>query len=159
MCQPMPTRFYTRGDHDSEADRFTPRLNKTRNFEKLVKSYFRRTRPESEGKSLYKTTDTGKLIASVLKNFILPTTPCLKQWAAFTTLVPVKSYVHLSLKKISNLAERRGNLMHLEQAKYKRKHSVSLHYGSGNSIKQTILLNNISENNSLTGVHLQLGNY
>ena len=45
-----------------------------------------------------------KLTASVLMNFVLFATLCLKQWVASTTFVPVKSCAHLSLNKISNEA-------------------------------------------------------
>ena len=43
MCQPMPTRPYTRWDLDSGTSRFTPRQNKTGSFENKVMSYFQRT--------------------------------------------------------------------------------------------------------------------
>ena len=46
ICQPMPTGLYTRWYLDSETKRFTPRQNKTRNFENTVLSFFWRTRPE-----------------------------------------------------------------------------------------------------------------
>ena len=40
MCQPMPTGQYTRWEYDTESNRFTPQQNKSRNFEKMVMSYF-----------------------------------------------------------------------------------------------------------------------
>ena len=55
MCQPMPTSLYTRWDLDSETSRFTPRQNKTRSFENMVKSYFQRTRRECEIESFFTT--------------------------------------------------------------------------------------------------------
>ena len=55
MCQPIPTGLYTRWDFDSETSRFTPRLNKTRSFEKMVMSYFQRTRPQCEIESFLTT--------------------------------------------------------------------------------------------------------
>ena len=51
----MPTGLYTRWDIDSENGRFTPRQNKTRSFENMVKFYFQRTRRESEIESSYTT--------------------------------------------------------------------------------------------------------
>ena len=55
MCQPMPTGLYTRWDIDSETSRFTPRQNKTRCFEKMVMTYFQRTRPDCKIESFYTT--------------------------------------------------------------------------------------------------------
>ena len=55
MCQPKPTGFYTRCDLNSETRRFIPRQNKTRSSEKMVMSYFQRTRPESEIESFFTT--------------------------------------------------------------------------------------------------------
>ena len=48
-----------------------------------------------------------KLIVSVLMGFVLIATLCLKPWVAFTTSVPVKTCVLLSLKKIFNVVARR----------------------------------------------------
>ena len=46
MCQHMPTGLYTRYEYDSDSQRFKPRQNKTRSFEKLVMSSFQRIRTE-----------------------------------------------------------------------------------------------------------------
>ena len=45
-----------------------------------------------------------KMIASVLIGFVLIAILCLEQSVAFITFVPVKSCVHLSLKKLPNVA-------------------------------------------------------
>ena len=55
MCQPIPTGLYTHWDLDSETRRFTPRQNKTRSCEKMVTSYFQRTRPDCKIESFYTT--------------------------------------------------------------------------------------------------------
>ena len=55
MCQPMPTGLYTRWDFHSETSRFKLRQNETRSFEKMVMSYFQRTRPECEIESFLTT--------------------------------------------------------------------------------------------------------
>ena len=55
VSQPMPPGLYTRWDFDSETSRFTPRQNKTRSFENMVKSYFQGTRPECENESFFTT--------------------------------------------------------------------------------------------------------
>ena len=59
ICQPMPTGLFTRWDLDSETARFTSRQNKTRSFEYMVISYFKRTRSEYEIESFF-TTDRQK---------------------------------------------------------------------------------------------------
>ena len=46
MCQPMPTRLCTRLEKDTEPNRFKPQLNKSRNFENMVMSFFQRQRPD-----------------------------------------------------------------------------------------------------------------
>ena len=53
MCQPEPTGLYMRWDFDSETGRFTLRKNKTRNFEKMVMTYFQRTRPDCKIEGFY----------------------------------------------------------------------------------------------------------
>ena len=55
MCQPMLTGLYTRWDLNSETSRFTPRQNKTRSFEKMVRSYLQRTRTDCKIESFYTT--------------------------------------------------------------------------------------------------------
>ena len=55
MCQPMHTGLHTRCDLDSETSRFTPRQNKTRSFEKMVMTYFQRTRPDCKIESFCTT--------------------------------------------------------------------------------------------------------
>ena len=46
ICQPLPTGLCTRWNYDTESQKFMPRQNKTRSFEKMVLSYFQRTLPE-----------------------------------------------------------------------------------------------------------------
>ena len=40
MCQPMPTRLYTRWEYNTESNTFKPQQNISRNFEKMVMSCF-----------------------------------------------------------------------------------------------------------------------
>ena len=61
MCQPMPTGLYTRWEYDAESNRFKPLQNKSRNFENMVMSYFRRQRPDCKIEIFY-TTGTQKKI-------------------------------------------------------------------------------------------------
>ena len=55
--------------------------------------------------------DRRKLTASVLMSFVLIAILCLKQCVAFMIFVPVKSCIHLSLKKTSNVAVGNENSM------------------------------------------------
>ena len=106
--------------------------------------------------------DRRKMTASVLMGFVPIATVCLKPWVAFTTSLPVKSCVLLSLKKIFIVVARRESLMHWDDTIYKRKVTRLLKCGSaifGGCTKQPILLKNISRNTFLTGVHLQLSNF
>ena len=101
--------------------------------------------------------DRKKSTASMLMGFVLIATLCLKPWVAFTTSVPVKSCVALSLKRIFNVVARRESSMHWDDLIYKREVTRLMKCGSAMvETKQPILLNNISENTFLTGVHLQL---
>ena len=89
-------------------------------------------------------------------------TLCFKLWVASTTFVPVKKCVHLSLRRVSNVAVNRKSSMRWDDTIYKKKASRLLKFGSANGgdcTKQPTLLNNISENTFLTGVHLQLNNF
>ena len=63
-------------------------------------------------KASLKQADRRKLTALVLMGFVLIAALCLKPWVAFTTFVPAKKYVHLSLKRISNAVARRESSMH-----------------------------------------------
>ena len=59
-------------------------------------------------KASLQQADKKKLTASVLMGFFLIVTLCLKPWVAFTTSLPVKSCVFLSLKRIFNVVARRA---------------------------------------------------
>ena len=61
MCQPMPTRLYTRWEYNTQSNRFKPQQNKSRNFENMGMSYFQRQRPDCKVESIY-TTGTPKKI-------------------------------------------------------------------------------------------------
>ena len=97
--------------------------------------------------------DRRKLTASVLMDFVLNATLCLKQWLAFTTFLPVKSSAHLSLKKISNVAVGKENSMIWDEDVYRRKLLLSLKGGNGSDgdfARQPLMLNYVSERFSLT---------
>ena len=111
MCQAMPTGLYTRWDIDTETSGFTPRQNKTRNFERWSCLIFNVQDLIVKFRASTLQADRRKLTASVLMGFVLSAILCLKQWVALTTFVPVKSSSHLSLKKISNVEVEKENLM------------------------------------------------
>ena len=106
--------------------------------------------------------DRQKMTASVLMGFVIIATLYLKPWVASTFSVLAKSCVLLSLKKIFNVVARRESSMHWDDTIYKRKATRFVKCGSANGgdcRKQPILLNDISKNTFLTGVHLQLSNF
>ena len=45
MCQDMPTELYTRWEFDTDMQKFKARHNETRNFEKLVMSFYQESTP------------------------------------------------------------------------------------------------------------------
>ena len=100
--------------------------------------------------------DRRKMLVSVLMDFILIAALCSKQWDAFTNFVPVKWYVHLSLKEISNAAVERECAMHSDEVIYKRNGSMSLKMSvnSRDYTRQAFLSKNISQKNFLTDVEL-----
>ena len=53
ICQPMPTGLYTRWEYDTESNRFKPQQNKSRTFENMVVSFFRRQKPDCNIESFY----------------------------------------------------------------------------------------------------------
>ena len=61
MCQPMPTRLFTRWNYDTESQKLIARQNRTRSFENMVLSYFQQTRPESNIKSNFTTVGQKKV--------------------------------------------------------------------------------------------------
>ena len=92
--------------------------------------------------------DKIKLTASVLMGFVFIAILCLKQRVTLTTFFLVKSSSYLSLKKISNAAERKENLMKLDKAINRRKFSPSLNCGNasgGDLTRQSPVLNYIPE--------------
>ena len=64
MCQPLPTGLYTRWEYETESNRFTPRQNKSRNFENMLMSNFQRKRPDCKNESFYTTGNQKKLTVS-----------------------------------------------------------------------------------------------
>ena len=145
LCQLMPTSPFTRWDIDSETSRFTPRQNKTRSFQNLVMSYFQRTRPECEIES-FSTTDRQKKIDCFSVdgfcshcNNVFEVRGCFYHFCPCQELRPslTEEDIQRGSKKLLKCGSAKG----------------------GDYTKQPILLNNISENTFLTGVHLQLSNF
>ena len=143
-------------------------------IQKRVDSHLNKTRPAAlkiwstnktrmwDWKLLYNRQTEENWLLQCWWVFVLIETLCLKPWVAFTTSVAANSCVPLSLKRIFNVVARRESSMHWDDTIYKRKALRFLRCGSANGgdcTKQPILLNNISENTFVTGVHLQLNNF
>ena len=153
MCQPLPTGLYTHWDFDKTRPAAVKKWSCPISNEQDQNVKLKASLPQA---------DRRKLTASLLMGVVLIATLRLKAWVAFSTSVPVKSFVLLSLKKIFNVAAKRESSMHWDDTIYKRMVSRLLKCGSANGgdcTKQPILLNNISENTLPKGVHLQLSNF
>ena len=87
QCRPVFIRVQ---NFDSETGRFTPWQNKTRSFEKLVMSYFQRTRPECKNENFFTTGRQKKNDCFSVDGFVLTATLCFRPWISFITSVPVK---------------------------------------------------------------------
>ena len=53
MCQDMPTGLYTRWEFDTDMQKFKARHNRTRNFENMIMSYYKESRPEYKIESFF----------------------------------------------------------------------------------------------------------
>ena len=162
MCQPIPTGLYTHWGFDSETSRFTPRQKRPATLKTWSCLISNEQDQNVKLKASLQQADRRKMTASVLMGFVLIATLCLKPWVAFTTSAPVKRCVLFSLKRIFTVVARRESSMHRDDTINKKKVSRFFKCGSANSgdcTKHPILLNNISENNFLTDVHLQLNNF
>ena len=65
MCQPMPTGLFTRWEYDSGTKRLTVSQNQSGSFEKMVQSYFQRSRPDCKVESIVTTGRQKKFDCSV----------------------------------------------------------------------------------------------
>ena len=162
MCQPMPTGLHTRWDFDSETSRFITRQNKTRSFEKMVMSYFQRTRPEGKIESFFTTGTQKKIDCFSVDGFCSHCNTVFEAMGCFCHFCPCQE-LRLSLtEEYIQRGSKKESSMHWGDTIYKRKSTRLLNYGSANGgdcTKQPIPLNNISENTFLTGVHLQRSNF
>ena len=112
MCQPMPTGLFSRWDLDSETTRFTPRQKRPAALRIWSCLISNEEDQNVKLKNSLQQADKTKLTASVLMGFVLIATLCLKPWVAFTTSVPVKRCIPLSLRKIFNTVARTESSMH-----------------------------------------------
>ena len=121
MFQPKPISLNTRWDLDSGTNSFTPCQNNTRSLENVVKSFFHQTTPEFNIDCFYTKSRQKELAGFTVDGFVLIATLRSKQWADFTTFVPVKEYVHPFPKKISNATVRKESLKHRSETIYKKR--------------------------------------
>ena len=103
----MLTGLFMRWDFDSETSIFKPRQSKSRSFEIVVLSCFQQTRPEFEIESFFTAGRQKKNDCFSVDGFCSHCNTLLEPCVAFTTSVPVKSCIPLSLKRIFNVVARR----------------------------------------------------
>ena len=60
MCQDMPTGLYTRWEFDTDMQKFKARHNRTRNFENMIMSFYKKSRPEGKIESFFYIWKTDK---------------------------------------------------------------------------------------------------
>ena len=127
----------------------------------MVMSYFQRTRPDCKIETFYTTGRQNEIGCLNVAGFCSRCNTVFEAMVAFTTFVPVKSFAHLSLKKISNVAVEEENSMKSVEAIYRRKVSLSFNCGNvsgGDFTRQPLMLNYISESISLIEDHLENNN-
>ena len=90
MCQPMPTRLYTKWNCDCESQKFMPRQNKTRSFENMVLLFFNKLVRNVGLKAMLQLVDKRRLMALVLMELVTIVILSLKQWVGISTTVRVK---------------------------------------------------------------------
>ena len=95
MCQPNPIGLDKRNEFDADMQRFKPRRNKSRNFEKTVVSYSQRMRPDCRIENIF-TTGTQKKIHCFIAvgfsgycNTVLQAIGCFCHYCAFQEARPV----------------------------------------------------------------------
>ena len=166
ICQPMPTSLYTRWDVDSETNRFTPRQNKTRSFENMVMSYFQRTRPECEIESFFTTGRQKKIVCFSVDGICSHCNTVFEAMGCFCHFCPCQelrpSLTEEDFQRGSKKRDLDALRRHYIQEKGFKVIVLLFQCRSaidGDCTKRPILLNNISENTFLTGVHLQLSNF
>ena len=164
-CQPNLSLhgFHTRWDFDSETSRFTPRQNKTGSFESKVMSFFKRRRRECEIESFFTTGRQKTIDCFIVDGFCSDCKTRLEAAVGFYHLYTCQELrPSLTEEDIQRGCMNRESSMHWDDTIYKWKALRLLKCGSANGgycTKRSILLNNISDNTFITGVHLQLRNF
>ena len=159
----MVTGPYTRWDLNSETGRFTPRQNKTHSFEKMVITYFQRTRLACKIESFFTTRRQKKFDCYSADGSCSHCKTVFEAMSCFYHFCPCEEVRPSPTEEnIQRGSKKKESSMHWDYTSYSRKASIFLKCGSANGgdwTRQSRLLTNISENNFLTGVQLQLSNY
>ena len=112
MCRPMPTDLYAHWDINSK---FSCSVHTSTKPDPLlwirVMSYLQRTSLDCKIESLYTTGRHKKNDRFNVDRFPTHWYTLFEAMGYFHTFIPVKACVHLSLKKISNVAVRKKNSM------------------------------------------------
>ena len=153
MWQPMPTGLYTRYEYDSDSQRFKPRQNKTRSFENMVISYFRRIRPEWKIESIIATETQNKIDCFSAEGFCSHCNTIFEAIGYYYHCCPCQeTRPSLSEKKVEPGYKRR-EMDELRRAFSKA--SKCQKCGNGNCTSLIPSSSSISEHRSLTSYPLQ----
>ena len=117
---------YTCWDLKSKTRTFIFWQNITHNIKKVSCPFFKEHGQIVHLNNFTQQAHTVKKTASVLMLFVLTAILCSKLDVAFCTFVPVKRYVHVSMKTIWNMAVKRENGMILDKIAHKKKVSLSM---------------------------------
>ena len=90
MCEPMPTGLNTRWNYDTDSQKFIPRQNKTRPFEKKSFLKFNNLVRHVRLKAMLQLVDKRRFIALVLVELVTIVTLSCKQWVVNSTSVYIK---------------------------------------------------------------------
>ena len=156
MRQPIPTGLYTRWECDTETKRFKPQQNKSRNFENMVMSYFRRQRPTVKKRASSPQDFRKRLIISrqrVLAHIVIL---WMRLYTASIIIAHVRKHKFLQLKKISNTVTKREKWTRWETRTSKKKDTKFMNCGKVNggiSLRRQRVVKNIWENHFFTNVH------
>ena len=88
----MPTGLYKSWEYDTESNWLKPQQNKSRNFEKMVMSYFQRQRPDCKIESFYTTRTQKKIVCFRVDGFCAHCNIVFEVWAASIITIHIRKH-------------------------------------------------------------------
>ena len=94
MSQDMSTGLYTGWELDADMQKFNARHNISRNFEKMVISFYQKTRPDCKIESFFTSRKQKKIDCLNVVVIMITVKNCSEQWNATSATVPDKKLAH-----------------------------------------------------------------